>query len=101
DSLKAYLSSNFAYLTDFCSERLPQIKVVPLEATYLAWLDCRAVLTSSADFSEKLVGQEKVWLNPGTLYGNAGEGFLRMNIACPRPLLEEGLERLAKGVKKA
>src|SRR5690606_13100636 len=54
DSLKAYLSSNFAYLTDFCSERLPQIKVVPLEATYLAWLDCRAVLTSSADFSEKL-----------------------------------------------
>ncbi len=97
-SLLAYLSGNFAYLTDFCSVHLPQINVVPLEATYLAWLDCRAILTSSADFTERLVRNEKVWLNPGTLYGDAGEGFLRMNIACPRSLLEEGLARFATGI---
>lgn len=98
DSLKIYLRENYLYLTDFCATHLPQIHIVPLEATYLAWLDCRAVFTSSADFSEKLVGREKVWLNPGKLYGDAGEGFLRMNIACPRLLLEAGLTRLAKGI---
>lgn len=99
DSLLAYLSDNFAYLADFCAKHLPQINVVPLEATYLVWLDCRSILTSSADFTEKLVRNEKVWLNPGTMYGNAGEGFLRINIACPRSLLADGLNRLAKGIK--
>src|SRR3546814_10612388 len=55
ESLVRYLRGNFAYLTDFCSKHLPQINVVPLEATYLAWLDCRAIFTSSADFSDRLV----------------------------------------------
>ena len=99
DSLLAYLSDNLAYLADFCAKHRPQINVVPLEATYLVWLDCRSILTSSADFTEKLVRNEKVWLNPGTMYGNAGEGFLRINIACPRSLLADGLNRLAKGIK--
>ncbi|MGV3761517.1 MalY/PatB family protein [Parapedobacter sp.] len=98
ESLLTYLKGNFTYLTDFCAKHLPQIEVMQLQATYLAWLDCQAIFSSSADFSNKLVQQEKVWLNPGTLYGDAGEGFLRMNIACPRPLLEEALARLAKGV---
>ena len=99
ESLVTYLSGNYVYLTDFCSKHLPQVKVVPLEATYLAWLDCRAVVTSSADFAEALLRQEKVWLNPGTMYGDAGEGFIRINIACPRSLLEEGLTRFARGIK--
>jgi len=99
DSLLAYLHGNYAYLTDFCAKHLPQINMVPLEATYLAWLDCRAIFTSSADFTEKLLVREKVWLNPGTMYGDAGEGFIRINIACPRSLLEEGLTRLASGIK--
>ena len=98
ESLITYLGGNFAYLTDFCAQYLPQINVVPLEATYLAWLDCRSIVTSSANFAEKLKDTEKVWLNPGTMYGDAGEGFLRINIACPRPLLNEGLTRLAKGM---
>src|SRR5690606_30936397 len=99
DSLLAYLSDNLAYLADFCAKHLPQINVVPLEATYLVCLASRPTLTSSADFTEKLVRNEKVWLNPGTMYGNAGEGFLRINIACPRSLLADGLNRLAKGIK--
>lgn len=99
ESLLAYLSGNFSYLTDFCTKHLPQINVVPLEATYLVWLDCRSINPSSADFAEKLVRSEKVWLNPGTMYGDAGAGFLRINIACPRPLLADGLNRLAKGIK--
>src|SRR5690606_12104479 len=98
EALLVYLNNNFTYLTDFCSKHLPQVSVVPLEATYLAWLDCRAIVKSSADFSKHLVDQGKVWLNHGTLYGDAGEGFLRINIACPRSLLQDGLARLAKGI---
>lgn len=98
EALMVYLGDNFAFLVNFCSQHLPQINVVPLEATYLAWLDCRAVVTSSVDVVERLKDQEKVWLNPGTMYGQAGEGFLRVNIACPRSVLEQGLIRLANGI---
>lgn len=100
ESLKIYLRDNYTYVIDFCSAHLPEIKVVPLEATYLVWLDCRTIFASSADFADKLVRREKLWLNPGTMYGNAGEGFLRINIACPRSLLEEGLIRFAKGITR-
>lgn len=101
DALKSYLSGNLTYLTDFCSTHLPQIAVIPLQATYLVWLDCRAVITSAADFTDKLIHQEKLWLNPGTIYGDAGEGFLRINIACPRSLLQDGLARLARCLQPA
>ena len=96
EALKTYLTDNFTYLTDFCSTHLPQISVIPLQATYLVWLDCHAMITSAADFTDGLIQQEKLWLNPGTMYGNAGEGFLRINIACPRSLLQDGLTRLAR-----
>lgn len=96
EALKTYLAGNFRYLTDFCATRLPQIRVVPLQATYLVWLDCRTFIPSSERFTDELKQQGNLWLNPGTLYGDAGEGFLRINIACPRSLLAEGLTRLEK-----
>ncbi len=99
ESLKTYLSANFAFLKDFCSTHLPQVNVTPLQATYLVWLDCRSVISSSADFADKLLREQRLWLSHGTLYGTAGEGFLRINIACPRSLLEEGLTRLKNGFK--
>ncbi len=101
EALKAYLSDNLTYLTDYCSTHLPQIRVIPLQATYLVWLDCRSMITSAADVADKLVRREKLWLNPGTMYGDTGEGFLRINIACPRALLEEGLARLVRGFHPA
>jgi len=96
EALKRYLAGNLDYLTGFCTSRLPQVHVVPPQATYLVWLDCRTIIPSSADFADKLKHHGRLWLNPGTLYGAAGEGFLRINIACPRSLLEEGLQRLAR-----
>lgn len=96
-ALKAYLMDNFNDLVAFCSAHLPGARVVTLEATYLVWIDCRSVVASAQEFSDELLRREKLWLNPGTLYGRAGEGFLRINIACPRPMLREGLERLARG----
>ena len=99
-SLKAYLTNNFRYLRDFCGTHLPQLGVLPLQATYLAWLDGRAVIPSAAAFAEKLLHEQRLWVSPGTLYGDAGEGFLRINIACPRALLEEGLARLSRAFQE-
>ncbi len=98
ESLKTYLAANFTYLTDFCRTHLPQVDVIPLQATYLVWLDGRSVIPSAADFADRLLREQRLWLSSGTLYGNAGEGFLRINIACPRSRLEEGLTRLARAL---
>ena len=100
ESLKTYLAGNFTYVTDFCRTRLPQIGVTPLQATYLVWLDGRSVLSDTSEFTEKLRREQQLWLSPGTLYGAAGEGFLRMNIACPRAVLADGLSRLAKALPR-
>lgn len=92
--LKNYLFQNFLFLKDFCNEHLPLIKVIPLEATYLVWLDCSSLGRGSDELSKLLLDEGKVWLNSGTMYGKGGEGFLRINIGCPRVLLMEGLKRL-------
>jgi cystathionine beta-lyase len=95
DELKVYLYENYQYLLKFIGHHLPEIKVLPLEATYLVWLDCSSLNKTSEEITKVLLEEYKLWLNPGTLYGNAGEGFLRMNIGCPRELLEDGLQRLS------
>ncbi|WP_332454388.1 MalY/PatB family protein [Chryseobacterium aquaticum] len=94
--MKIYLWENYQFLLKFCGEHLPEIKVISLEATYLVWLDCSFFNKTSDEISKILIDEEKLWLNSGTMYGKAGEGFLRMNIACPRELLVEGLKRLEK-----
>lgn len=94
DELKIYLWENYQYLLDFCEQHLPNIKVIPLQATYLVWLDCIFFNKISDELSKNLLEEEKLWINSGTMYGKAGEGFLRINIACPRELLVDGLKRL-------
>ena len=94
--LKTYLTDNYKFLVDFCIEKLPQVKIIPLNATYLVWLDFGFLNKNAAQLSQLLLEEEKLWLNAGTMYGTSGEGFLRINIACPRIVLLEGLERLKK-----
>lgn len=94
EELKIYLYQNYQYLLEFVNLNLPEIKVAPLEATYLVWLDCTSLNKSSDDLSNILLEQEKLWVNSGTMYGKAGEGFLRINIGCPKEHLIEGLKRL-------
>jgi len=94
--MKIYLWENYQFLLKFCGEHLPEIKVISLEATYLVWLDFSFFNKTSDEISKILIDEEKLWLNSGTMYGKAGEGFLRMNIACPRELLVKGLKRLEK-----
>lgn len=96
DELKIYLWENYQFLLKFCEKHLSEIKVIPLQATYLVWLDCSFFGKTSDELSKILLDEEKLWLNPGTMYGKAGEGFLRINIACPRETLIEGLKKLEK-----
>jgi len=98
DALKEYLYDNYLFLTEFIALHLPHIKVTPLEATYLVWLDCTAFGKTADVLSDGLLENQKLWVNSGTMYGSSGEGFLRINIATPRSLLKIGIEKLLKGL---
>lgn len=93
-----YLKDNFLYLDNFIRDKLPQLKVIVPEATYLIWVDCNSIGISSNELSEKLLKEGKVWCTDGAVYGKNGEGFLRINIACPRELLIEGLNRIRRTI---
>ncbi|MCC8146142.1 MAG: pyridoxal phosphate-dependent aminotransferase [Bacteroidales bacterium] len=96
EELKVYLYDNYRILVEFFRKYLPSLPVTQLEATYLVWIDCSALKQTSKEIAETLLDREKLWVNEGVLYGTVGEGFIRINIACPRPLLLEGLERIKK-----
>ncbi len=98
--LKLYLYDNYRYLRNFFAEKLPELPVIKLEATYLVWVDCSVLQKSSSAIAEELLEKEKIWINEGTMYGSAGEKFIRINIACPRPLLIKGLGRLSRLLKQ-
>ena len=95
EELNGCIWKNYQTLKIFLADNLPQIKVMELEGTYLAWLDIRDLGISSAEAEELLLEKGKLMLSCGTDYGQkAGEGYLRMNLACPPQLLEEGLKRM-------
>ena len=94
EALKQYLYANYKYLVAFIALELPALKVLPLQATYLVWIDCTALQQSSESIADALLNKHKLWINAGNMYGANGEGFLRLNIATPAALLHEGLNRL-------
>jgi Bifunctional PLP-dependent enzyme with beta-cystathionase and maltose regulon repressor activities len=104
DELLAYLKGNHAFLLDFLASKLPEVRVSPLEGTYLAWLDFRPILArmgmgeDESPLAQKLEDKGRVRLSPGSGYGSGGTGFFRVNLACPRSTLAEGLERVARSV---
>ena len=106
DQLRGYLWHNARTVYCFLEDELPGITALPLEGTYLMWLDCRSVMHPGEPlegFSERFAEQLKkhsLVLSAGTIYGAAGEGFERLNIACPRTVLLEGLRRLKETVEQ-
>lgn len=97
DELNLYIWDNYRALKDFCSQHLPQWHVMPLEGTYLVWVDVSRCCDDVTTYCDDLLQNAKVWLNPGTMYGKeSGKGFIRINLACPRSLLTEALERIQK-----
>src|SRR5690606_30428986 len=99
DALLDYVRGNIDYLADFFAEHLPQCHVMKPEGTYLVWVDCRAVSADPAVLKKLMFERAGVAFNEGSMFGKEGEGFLRINVACPRSLLEEGLSRFAEAVK--
>lgn len=99
EELRRYLFENKKYAEEFLAKQMPDIKAVPSAATYLLWLDCQNIedeITELAGFIRRETG---LYLSAGSQYRGNGHRFLRMNIACPRILLKEGLERLKKGIE--
>ena len=95
DALNAYLWDNYQTLCDFAAHHLPQWKVCRLEGTYLPWVDITATGMTSQAYCDHLLNDAKVRVNPGTMYGPvSGEGYIRLNIACPRSRFLEALERI-------
>ena len=95
EELKQYLFANYNYLRAYFSEYLPEFPV----SMYLVWVDCSVLNQSSDEIVKTLLEKEKLWVNKGSLYGETGEGFIRINIACPRQQLIEGLNRLRRALK--
>ncbi len=100
EELKVYLRGNLDYARDFLANNLPQIKLIEPEGTYLLWLDCRGLGLPEERLEHMIVQEAKLWLDAGAIFGAAGEGFERINMACPRAVLSEALERLRRAVEK-
>lgn len=98
DALRDYISENRRIAEDLIRENIPNIKAVPSQATYLLWLDCRRVMGCGPRLCGYIREATGLYLSEGSRYGKAGEGFLRMNLACQKSKLHDGLERLQKGV---
>jgi cystathionine beta-lyase len=94
-----YLQGNLDYLESYVGERIPQIEVVSPEGTYLVWLDCRKLGLDKSGLKHLMREQARVYLDEGDLFGPEGEGFERINIACPRSTLVEALDRIRKAVQ--
>jgi cystathionine beta-lyase len=98
DSLLIYLKGNITLMEEFIASHLPMIAFPPPEGTYLAWLDFRSLSLSPGELEQLLTYKGGLWLSDGTIFGAGGAGFQRFNFACPRSVLLEGLNRLAKTV---
>lgn len=94
EDLKKYLWGNYLLVKEFFTDNFPQMPVLLLEATYLMWIDISVLNIKSKDLAQSTLHDQQLWINEGTIYGKAGEGFIRLNIACPREVLKEGLKRL-------
>ena len=96
--LNTYLFANYQFLCDFFSKHFPSLEVVKLEGTYLVWVDCSSLGKSSTEIVNTLY-RHGVWMNDGVMYGENQGAFIRINIACPRKILEEGLLRMEKALR--
>ncbi len=99
EQLLVYLSGNLVFLTRYFETHLPEVKVMQPEGTYLVWLDCSNISRDPEQLKRLMFREAKVAFSEGSVFGEEGAGFLRVNIACPRALLAQGLERFANAVR--
>lgn len=100
DELRSYLYENKQTMSSYLKAHVPQLKLLPSQATYLLWLDCAALPGTAEEIAEKIRRKTGLYLSEGGQFGGDGNHFLRFNIACPRSVLEDGLERLRRGAEE-
>ncbi len=98
DACKAYMRENLAYVRSFLQENLPQIKLVEPQGTYIIWLDCSELGMTREDLMNMLTYKARVWLTDGKGFGDNGDLFVRMILACPKATLVEAMDRLKKAI---
>ncbi len=98
DQLLEYISGNFDFVKDYCEKYIPKIKPNMPDATYLMWLDCRALGMTNEELRSFMIEKAKIGLNEGYTFGRSLSGFMRLNVACPRSVLEKALEQLRDAV---
>lgn len=96
--LRKYISANYDLLLERFARELPKCKVMRMEGTYLAWIDCSELHISSDEIEKMLMHENKVWVNAGSMYGTEGAAFIRINMACTSELLNEGITRIVNGL---
>ena len=100
EQAKRYIWDNICFMDRYLREEIPQLRMTKPEGTYLTWVDFRDLGLSENQRQELLLQKAKLWLDSGAMFGPEGEGFERFNLACPRALLEQGLEQLKKACEK-
>jgi cystathionine beta-lyase len=100
EHLLDYVEGNLRYLQQYVGENIPQIDVIPPEGTYLVWLDCRRLGLDKWGLKRLMLEEARVYLDDGFIFGPEGEGFQRVNIACPRSIVVEALERIREAIKR-
>lgn len=98
EQLLRYLESNIRFVHDYCKEHIPLVKPNIPESTYLIWLDCRALGMDDAQLNNFMVQKARLGMNGGASFGRGGEGYMRLNAACPRSVLEQAMENLKSAV---
>ncbi len=98
EQLLPYLSGNFDFVVDYCKTRIPRIKTFAPDATYLMWLDCRELGLSNQALHDFMIQKAHLGLNDGYHFGRSLEGFMRLNAACPRSVLQKAMEQLEAAV---
>ena len=99
EALKEYLEGNISYVKEFLAKNIPSVHLVEPEGTYLLWLDFHETGLSNEEVKERVEGKARLWLDHGDIFGEGGELFERINIACPRNILEQAMKQLAEAFK--
>ena len=99
EQLLPYISANFDYVVDYLEKNIPQIKTYAPDATYLMWLDCRALGLDDEALNRFFIDKAKLGLNAGNSFGRSLSGYMRLNVACPRSVLEQAMQQLETAVK--
>lgn len=99
-AMHAYVRDNIAYVKNYVEQNLPGVRMTEHEGTYLVWLDFSGTGLSENELEDMIVNRAKLWLDGGTMFGECGKGFQRINVACPRIILKEAMKRLEGALKE-